>query len=382
MKAVFFVLGFLFFSCSLQSELLHNYDPLLVVVIMVKNEETVICSTLQPFIVGGVDSFFVLDTGSTDRTVEVTQQLFAKHAIERAYIAQESFIDFATSRNRALELAQEKFPYAAFMLMIDAEWYINDARALVDFCQLCLQHGDIYPSYLIRIGDGAFDNYVCRLIRCNRGVRFAGVVHEAIIQQTAIKVPKSIFFKYAPATIGVEASYTRLVRDRDLLYCAYQKNPSDSRTLFYLARTCEALDDLESAYIFYKERIATGGGDEEDFIAYYRLAETIKKLMLKKSYKQYHWMEALGYYEEAYHMRPHRAEPLIALADYYLTIGQVEAAYVYACRAVALEYPVNDFLFVACYVYTYYRYELLARCAGYINEFEFDMNNYCFDKEK
>ena len=37
------------------------------------------------------------------------------------------------------------------MVMIDAEWYINDARALVDFCQLTFERGDIYPSYLMHI---------------------------------------------------------------------------------------------------------------------------------------------------------------------------------------------------------------------------------------
>ena len=225
---------FLFFFYSFQVVLAHSYAPLLVVVIMVKNEETVIRATLQPFVEGGVDSFFVLDTGSTDRTVAVTKEFFTEYGIEQAYIIQEPFIDFATSRNRALDLAQEKFSHAAFMLMIDAEWYINDARALIDFCHACLRHGDIYPSYLIHIGNEAFDNYVCRLIRCNHGVRFAGVVHETIIQQTHIKVPATIFFNYLPAAVGIEASHRRFIRDRELLYKEYQKNPYDTRTLFYL----------------------------------------------------------------------------------------------------------------------------------------------------
>jgi glycosyltransferase involved in cell wall biosynthesis len=332
---------------------------------MVKNEETVIRATLQPFIDGGIDSFFVFDTGSTDRTVEVVQKFFAEYSLEKAYIAQEPFIDFAASRNRALDLAQEKFPCAAFMLMIDAEWYINNARALVDFCQACLQRGDMYPSYLVRIINEAFDNYVCRLIRCNYEVRFAGVVHETVAQQTQIKVPKNIFFEYLPAVIGVEASKARFVRDRELLYKEYQKNPCDTRTLFYLARACEALDDLEVAYNFYKKRVVMTGFDEEDFMAHYRLAETIKQLILKKSDKEYQWSEALTYYIKAYQMRPHRAEPLIAIADYYVTIGQMYWAYLYVRHAVELEYPVKDFLFVESYLYNFYRYKLLAHCIDY-----------------
>lgn len=361
---------FLFVSCGILAEEGHGYDPLLVVVIMVKNEEDVMRDTLQPFVDGGINSFFVLDTGSTDNTVGVTHDFFAEHGIERAYIEQEMFIDFATSRNRALDLAQEKFPNAAFMVMIDAEWYLNDARGLLDFCELCLARGDRYASYLMHIVNESLDNYTCRLLRCNYGVRFGGVVHETIIQQTNARVPADIFFEYLPSDAGVEKTLARFVRDRDLLYKEYLNNPRDTRTLFYLARTCEDLGDLEAAYAFYKERVDMIGWDEEDFIVHHRLAETIKKMVLKKYPKRYQWDESLAYYIKAFQMRPHRIEPLVGIADYYVAIDQMDLAYLFARRAAEIEYPVNDKLFVDKYVYNYYRYELLARCAWYIGEFE------------
>ena len=346
------------------------YDPLLAVVIMVKNEDTVMEDTLQPFIDGGVDSFFVFDTGSTDNTVSVTRDFFIKNNIEHGYIAQEPFVDFATSRNRALELAHEKFPNAAFVVMPDAEWYINDASALLDFCQSCLDRGENYPSYLMHIVNQALDNWVCRLIRCNKGVEFGGVVHEAILQSTHVKVPEDIVFAYLPEDNGVKKTEARFIRDRELLFKEHQRNPQDTRTLFYLARTCEDLGDLEAAYDFYKERVDMIGWDEEDFIVNYRLGETIKKLVLKKNNTDYQWSEALGYYMKAYEMRPHRAEPIIAIADYYVAIGNMQLAYLFAYRAAELDYPATDVLFVEKYLYNYYRYELLARCAWYINEFE------------
>ena len=58
------------------------YDPVLVVVLMVKNEAKVIEDTLQPYIDGGIKHFFIFDTGSTDNTVEVTQECFKKNNIE------------------------------------------------------------------------------------------------------------------------------------------------------------------------------------------------------------------------------------------------------------------------------------------------------------
>lgn len=349
---------------------LLGYNPILVVVLMVKNEETVMRATLQPFVDGGVTSFFIFDTGSTDNTVAVTQDFFDEHQITDAYIMQEPFIDFATSRNRALDLAEEKFPHAAFMVMLDAEWYLNDAKGLVDFCQMCLLRGDMHPSYLMHIVNQWLDNYTCRLIRCHRGVRFGGVVHETILQQSLMKVPDNIFFEYLPKLEGVEKTAARFVRDRELLFKEHQRNPLDTRTLFYLARTCEDLGDLVAAYNFYKKRVDMVGWDEEDFIVHYRLAETIKKLVLKLNHPDYDWGEALTYYLQAHEMRPHRIEPLVAIADYYVHQGQMESAFLFALPAAQAEYPERDILFVEKYIYNYYRYEILTRCSWYINQFD------------
>lgn len=347
-----------------------NYDPILVVVLMVKNEETVMRDTLQPFVDGGINSFFIFDTGSIDNTIKVTEEFFVEHNITQGYIVQEPFIDFASSRNRALDLAEEKFPNAAFMVMLDAEWYLNDACALVEFCELCLKRGDKYSSYFIRIVNEALDNYTCRLIRCNCDVRFQGVVHEVIAQSLSVKVPDTIYFQYLPKSNGIEKTATRFLRDRELLLKEHYAKPWCTRTLFYLARTCEDLGNWEEAYDFYKMRVDMIGWDEEDFIVRYRLAETIKKLILHAKNSKYQWSEAMHYYMEAYQMRSHRIEPLVGIADYYVALDQMASAFLFARHAAEMEYPLTDGLFVEKYLYTYYRYELLARCAWYINEFE------------
>lgn len=363
------LLSFLFLVLHAYPREQFGYDQMLVVVLMVKNEETVMRATLQPFVDGGVDSFFIFDTGSTDNTIEVTEQFFAEHGITQGYIAQEPFIDFATSRNRALDLAQEQFPNAAFMIMPDAEWYLNDARALINFCECCLHRGDEYASYLINIAN--LGNYTCRLFRCNRGVRFMGVVHEVVPQAVTVKVPDTVYFDYLPASHGVAKTAKRFIRDRELLLKEYHDKPWCTRTLFYLARTCEDLGNWQEAYDFYKIRVNMVGWDEEDFIVRFRLAQTIKKLVLFSEDKdQYSWSEALEYFMQAYQTRPHRIEPLVEIADYYVYMNQMELAFLFARRACDAEYPSKDVLFVENYHYDYYRYELLARSSWYINEFK------------
>jgi len=355
----------LFISITLHTtEPAHN--PILVAVIMVKNEEAVIEKTLQPFVDGGVTDFFVFDTGSTDNTIAITQEFFTKNAISHGYIEEEPFIDFATSRNHALERAQKRFPNAAFIIMFDAEWYINDAHALIEFCHKCLMEHDVYATYDIRILNRAIDFYTPRLIRCGRGSYFEGVVHEIIVGQRDIKIPPTIYFQYLPTAQGTAKSQERFMRDRQLLYIEHIKNPECTRTLFYLARACEDIGNLEEAYTFYKKRITMVGWDEEDFMSYYRLAQTIEKLSYHDS--RYTWAEALDYYLKAYTMRPHRAEPLISIAYYYVQQNDMPTAFLFAHRACEIAYPYNDVLFVQKYAYDYLRYELLARCAWHTKE--------------
>src|SRR5262245_29513686 len=108
-------------------------DPLLVTVIMVKNEAGSLEATLQPMVDGGIQHFVVFDTGSTDGTQDIARAFFEKNNIPaaQAHIVEEPFIDFSTSRNHALEATEQLFPEATFMLMPDAEWYMHNTAELL-----------------------------------------------------------------------------------------------------------------------------------------------------------------------------------------------------------------------------------------------------------
>src|SRR3990167_9749906 len=88
--------------------LLHA-DPLLVAVGMVRNEAPVMEMTLQPLINAGIKDFLIYDTGSTDKTIPIIRGVFLKNRIRNFVIEQGEFIDFATSRNKALELTELHF---------------------------------------------------------------------------------------------------------------------------------------------------------------------------------------------------------------------------------------------------------------------------------
>jgi tetratricopeptide (TPR) repeat protein len=353
-KQLFSVLLLSFTTFSLWA-----FDPTLVIVLMVKNEAPVIRETLQPFVDAGIDSYLIFDTGSTDDTIELTRAFFEKNSIKHGYIFQEPFIDFGTSRNRALELAEQQFPQAGFMLMLDAEWYMHEVADLLIFCKSRLYSN--CPAYMVRIKDSYIDFYTARLIRCRTNTRFAGPVHETLEYATREKVPPHVYFELRTSHYGQEKTRKRWLRDKDLLLKELELRPDSPRTTFYLAQTYDCLGDLENARIWYERRITIEGWDEENFMAHYRLAKVYEA--------QGNWEKALPCYLKAYSMRPTRIEPLVCITQHYWDTGDRALCYLFARHAAEAPYP-KDTLFVEKRAYDITRHDLLGRSAWYVNDYE------------
>jgi len=347
--------------------------PLLVTVIMIKDEEPVIEATLEPFIRDGLDAFFIFDTGSTDNTIQVVKDCFAKHNITRYFIGQEPFVDFATSRNRGLDLAKEKFPNAGFLLMPDAEWHINNGQGLLKFCKEKVN--DPMGAHIIRITSPTLDFYTPRLLRTNNHIRFVGAVHEVPNYYTESKVPADVYFDLKGSKYGSDKSIRRWTRDKELLLKDHHQNPQNPRTLFYLAQTCHCLADIgdyelyHDAYKYYSMRTQVPGWAPETFIAWYRLGQVAERLNTKYAEK-YPWETAQANYLKGFSLAPHRAEPLVKIAQYYLLKGDMATAFLYAKRACEIPYPKEDVLFVDKDLYHITRHDILAQCSWYIGEFE------------
>jgi glycosyltransferase involved in cell wall biosynthesis len=343
------------------------YDPLLVVILMVKNEETVINATLEPYIKAGINDFLIFDTGSTDKTITTVEQYLAEQKVKNAYVMQEPFIDFATSRNRALELAEERFPHAAFFLFIDAEWYMINVEGLIDFCKAHLY--DYTPSYVIqvRMAWAGRSSNAFRLSRADSRARFFGVVHEVLLPQSGKKVPNDIYFEYKPAENGSKTTQQRWLRDRDLLLKKFTETSDDSRTAFYLAQTYECLGELHNAYTIYRYRSQLPGWDEENYETFYRLGRITN--VLSKTDENFTWDMAFNYFCTAFKIRPHRAEPLIEIAEHYWP-DNIPLCFLFAKRALDLPYPENETLFVNNIIYDYCRYEVISKSAWTVGEYE------------
>jgi len=326
---------------------------------MVKNEEAAIKPTLKPFLEAGINHYLILDTGSTDQTVKITRDLFKKYQIAQGHIAEKSFVDFATSRNYALQCAEEKFPNAAFFLMIDAEWQISNVHALIQFCEEHIQ--DKHDAYGINIvANDTLSHYLYCLFRASSKLRYKGAIHEVIDTQCAKKAPLSIFFRYNPSKYGAQKSEQRLQKDVDLLVKQLESYPNNACILLYLAQTYDRLNDYSKAINYYTQRCTINGGDENDFFAYFSLAQLYERLNDGD--------KAVANYLEAYNKYPHRAEPLIYLAHYYLDQKKYNLSFYFATEAVKIPFPSDDNLTISRQLYDYTRHEILANAAHYLNE--------------
>jgi glycosyltransferase involved in cell wall biosynthesis len=136
-------------------------QPSVAAIILTKNEELRLPACLES-LAGVVSEVFVVDSGSTDRTLEIARDY-------RAHVLTHSFINYATQFNWALSNIDTR---ADWMLRIDADERLSEelrrdmAKRLpslgnevtgllvprrVHFLGRSLRHGDSYPVWLLRL---------------------------------------------------------------------------------------------------------------------------------------------------------------------------------------------------------------------------------------
>ncbi|CAK7994552.1 Glycosyltransferase family 2 [uncultured virus] len=326
---------------------------MLMVIIMVKNEEGNIAATLDSYREGGITKFLLYDTGSTDQTITKFREFIDQHHLE-GKIYELPFTNFATSRNAGLAKLPELFPECRFAFMPDAEWYIENAKGLVEYCRQ--QKDNPADVYDVSLKGTTMSFAVRRLFRIGGSAKFRGGVHEIPIGGIYGGTIPDVYISYRSSHTGLEASKRRWYRDLGILLQEVMLT-HDPRDVFYLAQTYECLGQHPEAARYYIERGNMADGfDEERFMAWYRCGK-IYDLMGK-------WKHAHEAYLKAYELRPSRIEPLVKLAQHY---PNPQIKYMYAKQACLAPKPAGDLLFVEDPLYEYDRWEQLGIGAYYMN---------------
>jgi hypothetical protein len=266
-------------------------------VMIVKNEELTL-PRLASSLEGQIDHWTIVDTGSTDNTVELVPQLFGDVP---GRLIRDDFRGFGASRNVALQAARAK---TAWLLTIDADETIDgDLRGA-----LGTQEADALEARLVYPPLTYWRPF---LLASSAPWRWEGRAHEFLtLGDTVPRLARAATFQVVHHADGGNHG-DKLDRELRLLSADHEEKPEDPRTIFYLARTHEDLGQMTEAADSYRRRTALSGWDEETWYARWRLGCCLLRLGRHE--------EGAGVLLSAWGERPWRAEPLWTLAEHYRT---------------------------------------------------------------
>lgn len=312
---------------------LFQYDNLIHFCVMVKNGGQLFEKMLEANL-HLIDRWTILDTGSTDDTVNVIKRLLVGK--KKGNLYEEPFINFRESRNRCLDLAGQT---CKFNLMLD-DTYVVEGK-LREF--LHLVRGDQFAdsfSLVIRSNDSEY--YSNRITKSKNKLRYIYTIHEVIQNKDNknVTVPRNV------ATVldlrddyMEERTMARKQYDLECLFDMVKEYPDDPRHLYYIAQTYNILKDYDKACEYFYKRAfhPVTGFDQEKCDALFELTRNY----------QYHlkpprpWEECERYYKMLYEWDKERPEgPYFIGIHYYLT-NQLDKAFEWFKLAFRIGYPLH-----------------------------------------
>ncbi len=316
---------------------------------IVKNESKVIRRSLasaKPLI----DYWVIVDTGSTDGTQEIIQE-FMKDIPGELY--QSPWFNFEYNRNEALHYAQGKADYLLF-IDADEEFILDEGFVMPDLDK---------DLYFITTEYGGTRYERSQLVKSDLDWKWVGVLHEVIdspqvrsreILRGVINFVRSEGFR--------SQDPQKFHKDAKVLEEALEKDPQNSRYVFYLAQSYRDAGELEKSLENYQKRVKMGGWGQELFWSKYQIAQLKERLEAPAE-------EVIKSYSEAFSYRPSRSEPLCHLSRYLRIKGENLLGYLVAGHG--LEIPLSDdLLFVERWIYDYGLLIEMSVCAYWIGKYE------------
>jgi glycosyltransferase involved in cell wall biosynthesis len=283
-----------------------------------------------------VDGIVVIDTGSTDDSINIVRKWGEDNGVE-THVFERPFDNFENSRNESFKKARE-----IFLSKNDGHTYYNFWLDFDEVIELDPKFDkqkidkDLY-MFNTYIGQMKYTrNELCRL---DKPFRFYGPVHEFIISDD--KNITSGLLEGLVVKVSMDGGSWKSNIPAKYLSHAHtlekyiNENRQDPRWIFYTAQSyhdsaCvpdnkdENDERLRRSMKYYKERVSRPDGyPEEIFYAQYRIG-TIMRAMEEP------WNLALNELLKAYSFDPLRGEPIKAIIDYYLAVGEWHNAYLFS----------------------------------------------------
>jgi len=302
---------------------------------IVKNESHIIHESLGctlPLI----DTYCIVDTGSTDNTIEVIKNFYTEKGIE-GEVHERPWKDFGHNRSQALALCDGKMDY---ILVIDADDLMTFPKNGRELLHQILEKEQPNGA-TIEIHQGKLNYDRGQIFKANDGWMYKGVLHEYPTNNKSdckmIKLPPEFWME--SRRLGARnKTGDKLKKDIDAFIQGLKDEPDNERYMFYLAQTYFESGDFENSKKWYKKRFEVGKWHEEAWFAAYRVG--MCHLYMGNIPKFEEWMQ------RAYNFHKHRAEPIYELTKHFREKGDWYKAYHYMRIGREIPYPKHDVLFI------------------------------------
>jgi glycosyltransferase involved in cell wall biosynthesis len=288
-----------------------------------------------------VKAVAILDTGSTDDTIEIIHRLCEEYEVAFG-VSRGEFVNFSQARNDAWKFARaNNHPgrWCQFAILMDAD------MELVVESENCFDLPATACSYNMMQTGGALTYANRRIVNLDtpKDEIYVGVTHEYIDLPSDGDITGARFIDHADGANRTD----KFLRDCQLLEEALKGEPNNERYWFYLGNSyrdwadCSPEEErfplITKAIEAFNKRVALGGWDEEVHQAMMARARCWLALNTPHNF--------VGFMMEAYNFRPSRAEPLFELAKYYREKGDHAASLLFSKPGMKIARP-NDILFV------------------------------------
>ena len=327
---------------------------------IVKNEEVNIIKCLDT-VKSLCDKFVILDTGSSDKTVQVLEKYFSDNNLSGKVIS-DPWVSFATNRSNALDQARKLD--CDYILMMDADetMHYKEGFELNHFkSSLSSQVYDVETNLDIIY-------YRPLLLRSDLNCFYKSVVHEYL------ECPDDFESRSRAPNIYVTSSLdgcrsresdNKFLKDVEVLKKELETEKDEfliSRYTFYLAESLKNSGNNLEAVKYYRKRTSQGFWSQEVFESYYSMAKCFENMGEKPEI-------IIATYLQAFEFEPSRAESLHDLAFYCRSKEWFNLGYMYASRGLDIEYPENG-LFVKKSIYDYGLKDEAAVCAYWTGDYK------------
>lgn len=266
-------------------------------VMIVKDEEDTIrkCLTsVAPYI----SYWVIVDTGSSDDTIRVIKETMDEFCIP-GELHERPWVNFEVNRTESLELAKNK---CDFRWIIDADdTFVLDDPKINPFYVLNKEFDSYHISYKLH----NLKYFRAQIVRSDEDWVYKGVLHEYLhldkIDQKSGQIPGChIDADISPLkrASSVEEKYAK---DAEILEEALEKEPDNTRYMFYLAQSYRDSLQPEKSLAAYRRRVDAGGWPEEVYYSMYMIGRLMETL-------QYPSNEVIEAYSRAWEFRPERLE--------------------------------------------------------------------------